>query len=327
MPRFNQRQGFLISAIVHLSMLMILVSHVPNEAPKPAESVLPQSARVFMPPPSVLRQLAPARPRQATPISPASPIPPAIPQPPPVPKPPTEAKTDRLSIGGPTTEPRRELLELRRDQDLTNVAPKGRAEGIPAPPAPTMAPTPEPPRAVASGGAREVPGAPGLRLPPGIGRDARSGAEGSRARPGAEGPIASSARDLERRVAEQAPLGMPTGTGNFRQMGPLAFDPQGADFTAWINHFKNEIYRNWIVPKAAEFGFRGHADFEFTVERDGTITGLHLILPSGTVSLDRAAQNALVSSRFLALPSDFRPPRVVMRVSFFYNVGPEPQAS
>jgi TonB family protein len=319
-PRFNQRQGFLVSAIVHLSMLMILVSAVPKDAPRKVEATNPQSARVFMPPPSVLRQLAPSRPRSARPLEPA------VPQPPPVQKPPSEIKKDRMSIGGPTTEVRKEPLLLRRDQDLTNVAPKGRTEGVPAPPSPTMAPTPEPPRAVASGGAREAPGAPGLRLPPGIGRDGRAGAEGSRARPGAEGPIASSARDLEQRVA-QAPLGMPTGTGNFRQMGPLAFDPQGADFTAWINHFKNEIYRNWIVPKAAEFGFRGHADFEFTVERDGTITGLHLILPSGTVSLDRAAQNALVSSRFLPLPSDYGPPRVTMRVSFFYNEGPGPQAS
>jgi TonB family protein len=319
-PRFNQRQGFLVSAIVHLSMLMILVSRAPSQAPVKAEPDLPRSARVFMPPPSVLRQLVPARPRAANPVVPA------IPQPKPVEKPPTEAKKDRMSIGAPTTEVRKEPLILRRDQDLTNVAPKGRAEGVVAPPSPSMAATPEPPRSVASGGAREVPGLPGLRLPPGIGREGRSGAEGSRARPGAEGPIASSARDLEQRVA-QAPLGMPTGTGNFRQMGPLAFDPQGADFTAWINHFKNEIYRNWIVPKAAEFGFRGHADFEFTVERDGTITGLHLILPSGTVSLDRAAQNALVSSRFLPLPSDFGPPRVTMRVSFFYNQGPEPQAS
>jgi TonB family protein len=131
---------------------------------------------------------------------------------------------------------------------------------------------------------------------------------------------------LAERIAE-APLGVPTGLGNFRQMGPLAFDPQGADFTAWINHFKNEVYRNWIVPKAAEFGFSGHSDFEFTVERDGTITGLRLILASGTVSLDRAAHNALVSSRFLPLPSDFRPPRVTMRVSFGYNQGPGPQAS
>jgi TonB family protein len=319
-PRFNQRQGFLVSAIVHLSMLMILVSRVPNEAPKKADAMVPPSERVFMPPPSVLRQLVPSRPRPATPLTPA------IPQPPPVVKPPTEAKKDRISIGAPTTEVRKEPLILRRDQDLTNVAPRGRPAGVPTPPSPSMAPTPEPPRAVASGGAREVPGSPGLRLPPGIGRDARSGTEGSRARPGAEGPIASSARDLEQRVA-QAPLGMPTGTGNFRQMGPLSFDPQGADFTAWINHFKNEIYRNWIVPKAAEFGFHGHADFEFTVERDGTVTGLHLILPSGTVSLDRAAQNALVSSRFLPLPSDFGPPRVTMRVSFFYNEGPGPQAS
>jgi TonB family protein len=318
-PRFNQRQGFLVSAIVHLSMLMILVSAVPKETPKKAEATAPQSARVFMPPPSVLRQLAPSRPRSARPLEPA------VPQPPPVQKPPSETKKDRMSIGGPTNEVRKEPLILRRDQDLTNVAPQGRAQGVPAPPSPSMAPTPEPPRAVASGGAREVPGSPGLRLPAGIGREGRAGTEGSRARPGAEGPIASSARDLEQRVA-QAPLGMPTGTGNFRQMGPLAFDPQGADFTAWINHFKNEIYRNWIVPKAAEFGFRGHADFEFTVERDGTVTGLHLILPSGTVSLDRAAQNALVSSRFLPLPSDFGPPRITMRVSFFYNEGPGPQA-
>jgi TonB family protein len=319
-PRFNQRQGFLVSAIVHLSMLMILVSAVPKEAAKKEETTLPKTARVFMPPPSVLRQMQPSRPQ------PAKPLAPAIPQPPPVEKPRDEAKKDRMSIGAPTTEVRKEPLVLRRDQDLTNVAPKGRTNGVPAPPSPTMAPTPEAPKQAASGGAREVPGSPGLRLPPGIGREAGAGSEGSRARPGAEGPIASSARDIEKRMA-QAPLGMPSGTGNFRQMGPLAFDPQGADFTAWINHFKNEIYRNWIVPKAAEFGFRGHVDFEFTVERDGTVTGLHLIFPSGTVSLDRAAQNALVSSRFLPLPSDFGPPRVTMRVSFFYNPGPESQPS
>ncbi len=260
----------------------------------------------------------PNRPRPAVPLAPA------IPQPKPVEKPPSEQKKDRISIGAPS-EARKEPLILRRDQDLTNIAPKGRMDGASTPPSPVPA-TPEPPKAVASGGARELPGSPGLRLPPGIGRDAGAGTEGSRARPGVEGPIAASARDLEKRVA-QAPLGMPMGTGQFKQMGPLAFDPQGADFTAWINHFKNEIYRNWIVPKAAEFGYHGHADFEFTVERDGTITGLHLILPSGTVSLDRAAQNALTSSRFLPLPSDFGPPRVTMRVSFFYNEGPGPQAS
>jgi TonB family protein len=295
------------------------VSAVPKEAAKKEETTLPKTARVFMPPPSVLRQMQPSRPQAAKPLAPA------IPQPPPVEKPRDEAKKDRMSIGAPTTEVRKEPLVLRRDQDLTNIAPKGRTNGVPAPPSPTMAPTPEAPKQAASGGAREIPGAPGLRLPPGIGRDAGAGSEGSRARPGAEGPIASSARDIEKRMA-QAPLGMPSGTGNFQQMGALAFDPQGADFTAWINHFKNEIYRNWIMPKAFEFGLHGHVEFEFTVERDGSISALHLILPSGTASFDRAAQNALTSSHFLPLPSDFGPPRVTMRLTFGYNE-PEPRAS
>ena len=121
----------------------------------------------------------------------------------------------------------------------------------------------------------------------------------------------------------QAPLGMPTGTGNFRQMGPLAFDPQGADFTRWINHFKNEVYRNWIVPQPALLGFTGQVDFEFTVERDGTMSALRVLRSSGTVALDRAAQNALSSSRLLALPDDYGPPRITMPVTFFYNEGPQ----
>jgi TonB family protein len=109
-------------------------------------------------------------------------------------------------------------------------------------------------------------------------------------------------------------------------MGPLFFDPAGADFTAWINHFKNEVYRNWIVPQSVLFGaVRGHVDFEFTVERDGTLAEVRLLKSSGTAALDRAAANALSGARLLALPSDYRPARVTMQISFFY--GPVPQGS
>ena len=106
-------------------------------------------------------------------------------------------------------------------------------------------------------------------------------------------------------------------------MGPLFFDPEGADFTVWINHFKNEVYRNWIVPQAALLGFRGHVDLEFSVERDGTLTDLKMLKSSGTPALDRAAANALMGSRLLPLPRDFGPPRVTMQVTFFYNQGPQ----
>ena len=92
-------------------------------------------------------------------------------------------------------------------------------------------------------------------------------------------------------------------------MGPLFFDPQGADFTAWINHFKNEVYRNWIVPQAVLFGFAAATcDFEFTVERDGRLTG------AADAEVDRARrpstarpQNALLGSRLLPLPGGLRP--------------------
>jgi TonB family protein len=133
--------------------------------------------------------------------------------------------------------------------------------------------------------------------------------------------IAGSLRHLDERLAVAGAQGLETGTG--QQMGPLNFDPQGADFTAWINHFKNEIYRNWIVPPSVTLGIRGHVDLEFRVERDGTMSGLRIVRSSGTPALDRAARNALLGSRFLALPADFRPGYVDMQVAFFYN---EPRA-
>jgi len=134
--------------------------------------------------------------------------------------------------------------------------------------------------------------------------------------------IASAVDDLSRRAQLESRAGVPTGRG--QNLGGLYFDPQGADFTLWINRFKDEVYRNWIVPQAALFGAsRGHVDFEFTVERDGTMSSLRLVKSSGTASLDRAAQNALTSSRLLPLPDDYGPPRVTMNVSFFYNEAPQ----
>ena len=107
-------------------------------------------------------------------------------------------------------------------------------------------------------------------------------------------------------------------------MGPLFFDPQGADFTAWINHFKNEVYRNWVVPQSALFGYaKGHVSFEFIVERDGRMSVLRMTESSGTPAFDRAAQNALRSSRFLALPADFAPASLTLQVTFYYSEEPK----
>ena len=117
-----------------------------------------------------------------------------------------------------------------------------------------------------------------------------------------------------------APKRVPSGAAEY--MGGLRFDPLGADFTRWVKHFKNEVYRNWIVPQTALSGVKGGVDFEFRVERDGSVSALRTLKSSGTPELDRAAQNALQGSRFLPLPSDYPPPRITMQVTFFYNQGP-----
>jgi protein TonB len=277
-----------------------------EKAKDPAMSLGPVKEHIFMPSRELLRQLAP---------------PPAhrTPAPAPTPPPAQARPKDRISIGPPSTD-RAKVLELRREDDLTKV-PKGKPNARPSAP-----PTPAP--AVAASSPAPVPGtgaavrqAEGLRLPSGLNGPA-PGDGGSRAGGASPPPtLAESLRNLDQRLADVGPRGIESGTG--QQMGPLFFDPEGADFTVWINHFKNEVYRNWIVPQAALLGFRGHVDLEFSVERDGTLTDLRMLKSSGTPALDRAAANALMGSRLLPLPRDFGPPRVTMQVTFFYNQGPQ----
>jgi periplasmic protein TonB len=316
--RVDQRQSFLVSSIVHLLFLMIVVSRPPRPG-RPIQELTPEERErrqvVVLPPASVLRQLIPPRPRPATP--PAQRPPQAAPTPPP------PGLKDRISVGPPSDLRSKGPMILRKEDDLTK-APKGRPDGSPSPPSERQVPATPPPEAsqarAASSGGPETPERPGLRLPPGLG-NTPSGQEGRRGKVGPEEPpITSSLRSFEKSLRNAGNLGIPTGTG--QQMGPLFFDPQGADFTAWINHFKDEVYRNWIVPQPALMGFKGHVEIEFSVERDGTMTGLRMVRSAGTTALDRAAQNALIGSRFMQLPADFGPPRVTMHVTFFYNEGP-----
>jgi protein TonB len=293
---------------------MLLVAHPPSlrRPPRIDPSTLEKKDLVFLPPASVLRQLLPRLPPTARPQ----------PAPAPTPPPADQSKKDRISIGPPTDLRTKGPLILRREEDLTKV-PKGLPSPRTAAPAPAPAPTPGPAVAEQRGaGTRERQGREGLRLPPGLGGVLPRGDEGSRERPGAIGSSIPGAIDgVSRRLERDAQLGLPTGTG--QNLGGLYFDPRGADFTAWINHFKNEVYRNWILPQAAMLGFRGHVDFEFTVERNGTMSALRMLKSSGTPALDKAAQFALTSSHWLPLPDDYGPARVTMQVAFYYNEAPQ----
>jgi periplasmic protein TonB len=297
----TQRQGFLLSGLVHVIMITLLIRTAIQPAPltpsvSPAVPPSPRPRAVFLPPPAELRRLAPPAPRRPGP----RPVP--APTPPPV----REAR-DKISIGPPSTLRQREPLLLEKDRDLSSSAAAPGAPGAPA--------TPEARPAESAESRGGDPVAAATPAPAGTGQAPLAPP------PPGERSIASSLRNLEKRLGDLGAGGLDKATG--QQMGPLFFDPEGADFTAWINHFKNEIYRNWIVPQGVLFGaLRGHVDFEFTIERDGTLSALRLLKSSGTGALDRSAANALLGARSLPLPSDYRPARVTIQISFFYNESP-----
>jgi outer membrane biosynthesis protein TonB len=301
--QLGRRQAVLFSLIVHLMIVSFLANKTRTELPKPKPqaSVTRRSPLVYVPP---------AVPRARATPPPAAPV---LPRdvdrtiefhrpktaPTPMPTPPPRMPSDRMSIGtaqGP--------LQREFSPDKTT-----------------------------SGGLESRPGTPGQKLPPppeSVGPEASATEEQRAARPirpggAGERPVLpedrsllGSARRQERRLADLGDIGE---GGATRQMGPLRFDPHGADFTAWINHYRTEVYRNWIVPQAAMFGFAGgDVEFEFVVERDGSISSIRKVGTTGLGSYDRAAENALRGARLLPLPGDFTPLRVQMAAGFTYTI-------
>ncbi len=253
-----------------------------------------------MPSPAELRKLIPAPPPPAVAPRPA---------PAPVPTPPPREARDRISVGAPSLYRQQGPIELEKDRDLSS-APL-------APGAPTAGSAPQ---AAAEESRR--------------GGD-RSGAPAAKASPVPEAPdgrlavpprgepsIGSSLRNLERRLGETGGGGLP-GTHGGAQFGGFFFDPEGADFTAWLNDVKNDFYRNWIVPQSVIFGVgEGEAVFEVTVERNGTLSNLRLLQSTGNPALDRAAANAFLGIRFPPLPVAYGPPRWVANAIVTYGRRP-----
>jgi TonB family protein len=307
MDRLRREKAFLISFVLHGFVLMILTSLsslavMPELACKPTETPEPV-VRMVLPPLENLRQIV----RNEEAPAPRSPL-----------LKPFAPMKDRISIGPPSAE-RARVLVLTRDQELTNKPPGDGGEGDASGAAKngTAADRPAPDQGAVGGEAEEDHRRPAFNVP-GRSRDGWSASDQE-----TERSIASSFRRWQRSL-ERRDLAGSGGGGGARQIGPLFFDPAGADFTRWINHFKNEVYRNWIVPKGALIGFKGRVDLRFTVDREGRLSDLRLVRSSGTGFLDRAAANALIGSRFLPLPQDYRPLNVSMNVSFFYNEEPRP---
>lgn len=95
-------------------------------------------------------------------------------------------------------------------------------------------------------------------------------------------------------------------------IGEPSFDARGADFSAWIAHFRNAVGLAWGPHDPATAGSR--IGIEFVVERDGRVSAARVRESSGTPSIDRSAASAVQNARLLPLPDAYPEPNAMMRV-------------
>jgi outer membrane biosynthesis protein TonB len=116
----------------------------------------------------------------------------------------------------------------------------------------------------------------------------------------------------------------PGGPGMGEQAQILS-DPQGVDFSNYIQRLLATLKRNWmaIMPESAMMGDRGLTSTTFKIRPDGSVVPPDPILErtSGKEPLDNAAMSAIhASNPFEPLPSQFHGPYLELRIWFDYNI-------
>jgi TonB family protein len=110
--------------------------------------------------------------------------------------------------------------------------------------------------------------------------------------------------------------GLVANTGN-----TLYYNDKGANFVPWLRRMLAEVRRNWFVPYSVAFN-HGHVAVGISVARDGSVTEMKVLIPSGTSGFDNAAVGALRASQLLPLPADYPDEKFDIILVFWYNERP-----
>ena len=140
------------------------------------------------------------------------------------------------------------------------------------------------------------------------------------AKPSATGPLGEALRNLQQYVRKETfnnPQGGATSPG-----ATIQFDTKGVEFGPWLRRFVSQVRRNWFVPLAAQT-MSGHVVLQFNIHKDGSITDIAVVQPSGIQSFNIAAYNAIQgSSPTEPLPPEYPSPVAAFTVTFYYNEDP-----
>jgi outer membrane biosynthesis protein TonB len=128
-------------------------------------------------------------------------------------------------------------------------------------------------------------------------------------------------------MGENAPSEHP---GNQGAVDVLS-DTMGVDFGPYIQRVIYDTKKAWypIIPEAAQPPLlkQGRVGIRFKIQPDGTVEkgSMVLELPSGDVSLDKAAWAAINYAGYPPLPKDFKGKYLELRFYFLYNIRPGEQ--
>jgi TonB family protein len=101
-------------------------------------------------------------------------------------------------------------------------------------------------------------------------------------------------------------------------------DTLGVDFGPYLARIVEDVRRNWynLIPEEARSPLfkQGNLSIQFVIDKNGSVEGMKLVLPSGDVALDRAAWGGITASNpFPPLPKEFTGPYLALRFRFYYN--------
>jgi TonB family protein len=167
--------------------------------------------------------------------------------------------------------------------------------------------------------AAEAPSRQGVTLPDSPSAQEPRAAETQRGP--AVGVIADAIRNVQK-YATRETFGNPQGGADIQAAPSIQFDSKGVDFGPWLRRFIAQIRRNWFIPLAAQT-LRGHVVITFYVGKDGRITELRVLRPSGVDAFNNSSFNALAASNpTQPLPPEYPDDRAFFTITFYYNETP-----
>lgn len=241
----------------------------------------------------------------------------------------------RLDMPAPKPPPRADLSDIDRQArtverapNPTNSMPFARGNSPekieggeaskpqPEPPPPAREePSPQP------GGEPSRNGIPLPEAPDAVQPRATENGKNARLRTPGTGVIADALRNVQKYIPKEG-FGNLQGGNNQAFSESIQFDTKGVEFGPWLRRFVAQIRRNWFIPEAA-MTLRGHVVITFFVHKDGRITDLQVVKPSGIDGFNNSSFNALAASNpTQPLPPEYPDDKAFFTVTFYYNETP-----